>query len=77
MNVLLDAATIAARVNTLAAEIERDYAGDEEIHLVGVVDAHRAGVVPVVVLGDPLFHERERGGRREEVHLLRILAGFT
>ena len=37
MNVLLDAATIQARVRELAAEIERDYPEGEEIHLVCVL----------------------------------------
>ena len=37
MNVLLDAETIQARVKALALEIERDYPGDEEIHLVCVL----------------------------------------
>jgi hypoxanthine phosphoribosyltransferase len=37
MNVLLDAETIQARVRELAAEIERDYPPDEEIHLVCVL----------------------------------------
>ena len=37
MNVLLDAETIQARVKALAGEIERDYPGDEEIHLVCVL----------------------------------------
>jgi hypoxanthine phosphoribosyltransferase len=37
MNILLDAETIQARVKALAAEIERDYPADEEIHLVGVL----------------------------------------
>src|SRR5689334_17124525 len=37
MNVLLDAATIQARVTALAGEIERDYPEGEEIHLVCVL----------------------------------------
>jgi hypoxanthine phosphoribosyltransferase len=37
MNVLLDAATIQARVTELAGEIERDYPEGEEIHLVCVL----------------------------------------
>jgi hypoxanthine phosphoribosyltransferase len=37
MKVLLDAATIQARVRELAAEIERDYAAGEDVHLVGVL----------------------------------------
>ena len=37
MTVLLDAATIQARVRELAAEIERDHPADEEIHLVCVL----------------------------------------
>jgi hypoxanthine phosphoribosyltransferase len=37
MTVLLDAATIQARVRELAAEIERDYPAGEEIHLVCVL----------------------------------------
>src|SRR3954451_12743366 len=37
MNVLLDAATIAARVRALAGEIERDHAEGDGIHLVGVL----------------------------------------
>lgn len=37
MNVLLDAEMIQARVKALAGEIERDYPGDEEIHLVCVL----------------------------------------
>jgi hypoxanthine phosphoribosyltransferase len=37
MNVLLDAEMIQARVKALALEIERDYPGDEEIHLVCVL----------------------------------------
>ena len=37
MNVLLDADTIQSRVKALAQEIERDYPGDEEIHLVCVL----------------------------------------
>jgi hypoxanthine phosphoribosyltransferase len=37
MNVLLDAETIQARVRELAREIEADYPGDDEIHLVGVL----------------------------------------
>jgi hypoxanthine phosphoribosyltransferase len=37
MNVLLDAATIQARVGELAREIEADYPRDEEIHLVCVL----------------------------------------
>jgi hypoxanthine phosphoribosyltransferase len=37
MNVLFDADTIQARVRALAGEIERDYPGDDEIHLVCVL----------------------------------------
>ena len=37
MNVLLDAATIQARVKELAGEIERDHPGTEEIHMVCVL----------------------------------------
>jgi hypoxanthine phosphoribosyltransferase len=37
MKVLLDAATIQARVRELAAEIEADYPPDEEVHLVCVL----------------------------------------
>jgi hypoxanthine phosphoribosyltransferase len=37
MNILLDAEAIQARVKALAAEIERDYPADEEIHLVCVL----------------------------------------
>jgi hypoxanthine phosphoribosyltransferase len=37
MTVLLDAATIQARVRELAAEIERDHSAGEEIHLVCVL----------------------------------------
>ena len=37
MKVLLDTEAIQARVRELAAEIERDYPGDEEIHLVCVL----------------------------------------
>jgi hypoxanthine phosphoribosyltransferase len=37
VKVLLDAAVIQARVRELAAEIEHDYAADEEIHLVCVL----------------------------------------
>ena len=37
MNVLLGGDAIQARVSTLAAEIERDYPPDEEIHLVCVL----------------------------------------
>jgi hypoxanthine phosphoribosyltransferase len=37
MNVLLDAETIQTRVKALAQEIERDYPGDDEIHLVCVL----------------------------------------
>jgi hypoxanthine phosphoribosyltransferase len=37
MNILLDADAIQARVRELAAEIERDYPPDEEIHLVCVL----------------------------------------
>jgi hypoxanthine phosphoribosyltransferase len=37
VNVLLDAATIQARVEELAGEIERDYPDTEEIHLVCVL----------------------------------------
>ena len=37
MNVLLDAHQIQERIVSLAAEIERDYPPDEEIHLVGVL----------------------------------------
>ena len=37
MNVLLDSATIQARVKELAGEIERDYPEGEEIHLVCVL----------------------------------------
>ena len=37
MNVLLEADAIQARVRALAGEIERDYPGDEEIHLVCVL----------------------------------------
>jgi hypoxanthine phosphoribosyltransferase len=37
MKVLLDAATIQARVHELAAQIERDYPAGEEIHLVCVL----------------------------------------
>jgi hypoxanthine phosphoribosyltransferase len=37
MKVLLDAETIRARVRELAAEIERDRAADEEIHIVCVL----------------------------------------
>ena len=37
MDVLLGAETIQARVRELAAEIERDYDADEEIHLVCVL----------------------------------------
>ncbi|MEX1128486.1 MAG: hypoxanthine phosphoribosyltransferase [Vicinamibacterales bacterium] len=37
MNVLLDAATIQARVKGLAGEIERDYPDTEEIHMVCVL----------------------------------------
>lgn len=37
MNVLLDAAAIQSRVAHLAAEIEKDYPADEEIHLVCVL----------------------------------------
>jgi hypoxanthine phosphoribosyltransferase len=37
VNVLLDAATIQARVKELAGEIERDHPGVEEIHMVCVL----------------------------------------
>ena len=37
MNFLLDAETIQTRVKALAQEIERDYPGDDEIHLVCVL----------------------------------------
>jgi hypoxanthine phosphoribosyltransferase len=37
MKVLLDTEAIQARVRELAGEIERDYPGDEEIHLVCVL----------------------------------------
>jgi hypoxanthine phosphoribosyltransferase len=37
MNVLLTAEQIRARIAELAAEIERDYPGDDEIHFVGVL----------------------------------------
>jgi hypoxanthine phosphoribosyltransferase len=37
MNVLLDSATIQARVRELAAEIEADYPDGDEIHLVAVL----------------------------------------
>ena len=37
MNVLLDRETIEARVRELAAEIERDYPAEEDIHLVCVL----------------------------------------
>ena len=37
MNALLDASTIQSRVRELASEIERDYPGTEEIHLVCVL----------------------------------------
>ena len=37
MNVLIDAATVQARVRELASEIERDYPEGEEIHLVCVL----------------------------------------
>ncbi len=37
MNILLDAATIQARVKAMAGEIERDYPAAEGIHLVGVL----------------------------------------
>jgi hypoxanthine phosphoribosyltransferase len=37
VTILLDAAAIHQRIVTLAAEIESDYAPDEEIHLVGVL----------------------------------------
>ena len=37
MKVLLDAATIQARVTELAGEIERDHPGTEEIHMVCVL----------------------------------------
>jgi hypoxanthine phosphoribosyltransferase len=37
VNVLLDAATIQARVKELAGEIERDHPGTEEIHMVCVL----------------------------------------
>jgi hypoxanthine phosphoribosyltransferase len=37
MNVLLAAERIQERIAQLAAEIERDYPADEEIHLVGVL----------------------------------------
>ena len=37
MNVLLDAATIQARVKELAGEIERDHPGTDEIHMVCVL----------------------------------------
>ena len=37
MNVLLDAETIQTRVKALAQEIEHDYPGDDEIHLVCVL----------------------------------------
>ena len=37
MKVLLDTEAIQARIRELAAEIERDYPGDEEIHLVCVL----------------------------------------
>lgn len=37
MNVLLDTDAIQARIRELAAEIEHDYPGDEEIHLVCVL----------------------------------------
>ena len=37
MNILLDAATIQARVRELAAEIERDYPAGEAVHLVCVL----------------------------------------
>jgi len=37
MNLLLDAVQLQGRIITLAAEIERDYPPDEEIHLVGVL----------------------------------------
>ena len=37
MTILFDQAQIQERIITLAAEIERDYPSDEEIHLVGVL----------------------------------------
>jgi hypoxanthine phosphoribosyltransferase len=37
VTVLIEAARIQARIRELAAEIERDYADGEEIHLVGVL----------------------------------------
>ncbi len=37
MNILLDAATIQARVKEMAQEIERDYPDGEEIHMVCVL----------------------------------------
>jgi hypoxanthine phosphoribosyltransferase len=37
MQILLDSDTIQARIRELAAEIEADYPGGEEIHLVGVL----------------------------------------
>jgi hypoxanthine phosphoribosyltransferase len=37
MNILLDAERIQRRIVDLAAEIERDYPPDEEVHLVGVL----------------------------------------
>ena len=37
MNVLIDAGRIQSRIADLAAEIERDYPPDEEVHLVGVL----------------------------------------
>ncbi len=37
MNVLLDAATVRARVKELAGEIERDYPAGEDVHLVCVL----------------------------------------
>ncbi len=37
MNILLDAATIQARVKAMAGEIERDYPAADGIHLVGVL----------------------------------------
>jgi hypoxanthine phosphoribosyltransferase len=37
MNILIDADRIQERIGQLAAEIERDYPPEEEIHLVGVL----------------------------------------
>jgi hypoxanthine phosphoribosyltransferase len=37
MNILLDPEQIGGRIHELADEIEADYPGDEEIHLVGVL----------------------------------------